>query len=282
MAKQLADARSKIYIVPIRSINANTNPRQALSEALDGLGWTVFVGDKTLWPLATSDNAEERAEYVRLLQEHDPDLVAMAATMLTQGQLQPVEVREGGSTTGNHKYTLVFGCRRCLAILYNWCTLGKPKEPVVNAAMVKGNETSLIQRAIVENIRKQPSPLEESQTIRMLINNGQSKEEVAMELGWSLATVNNRLKLLELPEKVQAEIKAGKKTVTKALAESNGKHVGGDKEDTDGGDGPATATEPRAKLRALKEVLAAAEEYRPGTPQRAVFDWLLGKREKIG
>ena len=256
------ESRTKVYSIPIRSITSNTNPRQALHPSLDSQGWTVFTGDKTLWPLATSDDPEERAQFVSLIKDFDPDIVAMAATMLTQGQLQPVEVREGGATKGAVPFTLVFGCRRCLAILFNWCLLGKPKEPIVNATLQKGNETQLLQRAIVENIRKQPSLIEEAKTIKMLLNNGQEPAEVAAELGFTVQTLNNRLALLDLPAKTQEAIKDGKTTATKALAEKNGQAE-------------------RPKIRSRKEIEAAAEEYREGTRERAVLDSLLCRCEKI-
>lgn len=265
MAKR-TESRTKVYEIPVRAITSNTNPRQALSASLDSQGWTVFVGDKALWPLATSDSAEDRATFAKLIQDFDPELVSLANTMLTQGQLQPVEVREGGSTKGDPSYTLVYGCRRCLAILLNWCLLGKPKEPVVKATLQKGNECQLLQRAIVENIRKQPSIIEEAQTIKMLVNNGQDISEVASELGYSIATINNRLKLLDLDPRTQKKIKEGKTTATAAL---NGDDEGHERAE-------------RPKLRSRKEIEAAAEEFRDGTPQRAVLDWLLCRREKIG
>jgi ParB/RepB/Spo0J family partition protein len=259
MAKELAESRSKVYSVPIRQITSNTNPRQALSAELDKQGWKVFDGEKAVWPLATSDDQAERAKYVELIKEFDPEIEAMAATMLTQGQMQAVEVREGGSG----KFTLVFGCRRCLAILYNWCLLGKPKEPMVNATMEKGNSVRLLQRALVENVRKNQSPLEEATTIRMLINNGQQPSEVANELGYSIGTINNRLALLDLDPKVQKRIKDGSLTATAALAEKNGNG------------------HPKQKIRSRKEIEEAAEEFIVGTPQRSVLDWLLCRTEKI-
>lgn len=262
--KQLADSRNKVYSIPIRSITSNTNPRQALSPSLDSQGWTVFVGEKAIWPLAVSDNPEERAQFVKLIQDFDPEMLSMATTMLTLGQLEAVEVREGGSSKGEPKYTLVFGARRCLSRLFNWCLLGKPKEPVVNATLVKGNEGQLLQRAIVENIRKQPGPIEEARTIKMLVNNGQSKEEVAQDLGFSLSTLANRLKLLDLDPSTQKKIEAGKTTPAKAMAEKNG-HAASDK----------------PKLRTRKEVEAALEEFGAQTAEHRVLQWLLGAREKI-
>ena len=264
--KERAESRTKVYSIPVRNITANTNPRQALSSSLDSQGWTVFEGEKAIWPLAVSDNPDDRATFVRLIQDFDPDLAAMAGTLATQGQLQAVEVREGGTSNGKTPYTLVFGCRRCLAILFNWCLTGKPKEPVVNATLIKGNEGALLQRAIVENIRKQPAPVEEARTIKMLINLGQTKEEVARDLGYSKQTLSNRLKLLDLDPETQRKIDAGKMTVAKAMEpEKNGADHEG-----------------RPKIRSRKEIEAAVAEYAEHTKERKVLDWILGLREKIG
>jgi ParB/RepB/Spo0J family partition protein len=246
----------KLYEIPIRSIKGNTNPRQPLSDALHKLGWTVFDGDKQLWTLATSDDLEQRAEFVKLVQEHDPDIAAMAATILAQGLLEPVEVRESGTKT----YTLVFGCRRCLATLYNWCVLGKPKEPMIQAFLVKGNSTDLLHRAVIENIRKPQSVIEEAKAIKIALNAGQAKEEIAAQYGYSLTTLNQRLKLLELEPAEQQKIHDGKTTASKAL--SNGE-------------------EPKPKVRSRKVIEEAANEYRQGTAERRVLDWVLGVTEKI-
>jgi ParB-like chromosome segregation protein Spo0J len=229
---------TKVYDIPIRQINKNTNPRNPLSKDLERMGWDCLNGDKQIWRLATSDDAEERAQYVKLVQNHDPELAALAATILTQGLLEPVECREGGTGT----YTLCFGARRCLAILFNWCMLGKPKEPYVQATLVKGNEATLLHRALIENIRKPQSKIEEARAIQMALNAGEEKEEVARQL---------------------KKIHEGK-SVKSVKAEANGH-----------------AETPKPRLRSRKEIEAAAEEYVAGTAERRVFDWLLCRTEKI-
>lgn len=251
------------YDIPIRMITGNTNPRNPLSSSLQSQGWDCMQGEKQVWKLAVSDDAGERATYVKLIQDFDPEIVSLAATILSQGLLEPVEVSEGGSK----KFRLVFGARRCLAILFNWCLLGKPKEPMVQAFLKKGNETELLHRAIVENIRKPQSVIEEARSIQMAINNGEKKDEVCRQLGMSIGTINNRLALLDLPPKQQQQIHEGKLNVKKAREETA--HANG------------TPIEKKPRMRSRKEVEEEAEEYNVGTKERAVFDWLLGKTEKI-
>ncbi len=267
------ESKTKPYLIPVRSIVANTNPRNPLSPELQKQGWTVFgtpdpTEGRMLWALATSDNPEERTTFVELMQQFDPDFVAWAGTFLTQGQLQAVEVRDNGKNAkGENTYTLVYGCRRCLAILYNWCLLGKPAEPVVEAKLVKGNNASLLHRAVVENQRKQPNPLEEAHAIKYAVNNGQSEEEVALEQGLSITTIKNRLALLGLPPEVQKKIAAGTLTATKALKEKVPPANG------DGGKKP--------RLRSRKTIEEALEEFNPDTKEGKVLAWVLGRRDNF-
>ena len=252
------------YDVPIRMITGNTNPRNPLSASLQNQGWDCLRGDKQLWKLGVSDDPKDRAQFVKLIEDFDPDIVSMAATIRSLGLLEPVEVRESGT----HTFVLSFGSRRCLATLYNWCVLGKPKEPMIQAFLIKGNESAMLIRGAVENIRKQQSVIEEARVIQENVNIGVDKKEIAEGFGISLSTIESRLKLLELDPKEQKAIHEGKKSVKEAKreqAEANGK----DRE-------PA-----KPPMRKRKEVEQAAEEYAPGTKERNVLDFVLGLREKI-
>lgn len=256
-------AAAKLWSIPIRQINANTNPRNPLSASLQSQGWDCMTGEKQIWKLAVSDDAAERAQYVKLIQDFDPEIASLAATILSQGLLEPIEVREGGTGT----FTLVFGARRCLATLFNWCLLGKPKEPMIETKLVKGNSTTLLHRAVIENIRKPQSFIDEAVAIQAAINNGEDKAEVGRQLGMSVSTVVARLKLLELDPKEQQKIREGRMTgaeAKKAVAEKNGKTV-----------------EPKTPIRKRKEIEKAMDEYSAGRPERAALEWVLGLREKI-
>jgi ParB/RepB/Spo0J family partition protein len=267
---KLKNSSRPTYDVNIRSITGNTNPRNPLSNSLQSQGWDCMFGEKQVWSLAVSDHAEGRARYVQLIQDFDPELASLAATILSQGLLEPVEVCEGGGG----KFRLVFGARRCLAILFNWCLLGKPKEPIVQAFLQKGNATTLLHRAVVENIRKPQSVIEVARAIKIALNNGEGKDEIGRQLGMSLSTVDSRLKLLELEPKEQAKIHAGEVTVKDAKrihAEKNGKATPA----SDDGDKPPP-------LRKRKEIEAALEEFAETKSEYRALAWVLGLREKIG
>ena len=267
------------YDIQIRAINSNTNPRNPLSASLQSQGWDCMTGDKKIWNLATSDDATERAMYVKLIQDFDQELASLAATILSQGLLEPIEVREGGTGT----FCLVFGARRCLAVLFNWCLIGKPREPLIEAFLVKGNSTQLLHRAVIENIRKPQSVIDEAKAIRMALNNGETEQDVAEQLGMSHGTIRNRLALLELPPAVQHKIHAGKtsvKAAKEAHAESNG-DASGDVAGS-GASKSAIPTAPaKPPMRKRKEVEEAREEFPLASKERAIFDWMLGEREKI-
>ena len=218
---QKRPSQKKVYEIPLRAIQGNTNPRNPLHASLQSQGYSCMGGDKSIWTLAVSEDAEQRAKFVKLIQDFDPDIVSLAATIRSVGLETPVEVREGGSGT----FMLVYGARRCLAVLFNWCLLAKTKEPWIEATLVKGNESMLLSRALIENIRKPQTPIEEAKAIAQCLNLGENKEDIAERLGMSSGTINNRLALLDLPPKQQQKIHEGKITVQQARkehAEANG------------------------------------------------------------
>lgn len=264
------EAKGKVYTIPVRSIVANTNPRNPLGVELQRQGWTLFEGGPEkmpgIWHFATSEDATKRQFFTEVMQLYDPEFCSWAATFITQGQLQPVEVRDNGTKAGKEPtYTLVFGARRCLAILYNWCLTGKPKEPVVEARLAKGNNAGLLQRSIVENRRLQPSLIEEARAMQQSINLGMTTEEVAQEQGVTSQTVRNRLALLELPPDIQHKIHEGKLTATKALAEEK--------------EPKADNGKPRMQKR--KVIEEALGEYSEDNPVGKALRWVLGLRENL-
>lgn len=261
------DSPSKLYRIPLRAITQNTNPRNPLSKTLQKEGWTVFDrGPKDLWLLGTSDDPNDRASYAKVIQEHDPEITALAANILAVSLLQAVEVRDNGTGGGDtNTYRLVYGARRCLAVLYNWCVLGKPAEPVIDAKLTKGNEITLLHRAVSENIRLQPNAIEEAKAIVYAKNAGEPLDEIAKTYGVSVSTVRNRLALLDLPLDVQNRVAAGKLSAAKALR-PNGEN----------GEAPAKK---RPKVRSPKEVEEVLREYAEDSVIGRLLSWFLCKRK---
>jgi hypothetical protein len=241
-AAERRESKQKQYQIDVRSIVENHNPRDPLPAAvrqqtLNNKPYGLFTGDTStihfrgdpeptvikldVWQLGTSDDATERSKYCELM-ERDPEFVAWATTFLTVGQVMAVEVRDNGKKgDGGNTYTLIDGCRRCLAILYNWCKLGGKGVPWVGTTLSpKLNQTGLLHRSIVANTRQNPNPMEGARAIQMAVNQGQDVAEVAATYGRSETWVRTMLKLLELPAPVQKQVAERTVAVSKALEQA--------------------------------------------------------------
>lgn len=292
--KTVRETVGKNYLIPCRQIVANHNPRNPLSAELVKDGYSVFEPNKekqlpSLWSLATSDQPGDRAFYAHLIEERDPELAALAATILSVGQLEAVEVRDNGAKGGKgNSYTLVFGCRRVLAILYNWCVLGKPKEPVVEAKLSpKINEAGLLHRSVIENIRKEPTCVEIAKSLQMALNNQETIEDVAKGYGRSTTWVRNKLALLQLPADVLRRLADGSLKESRALQLLRGDGESEGENATDRGErevAQAPQRRERPKLHAIRHRL---EQYQKNPEQAAgisaieILQWILGEEKQI-
>lgn len=263
---KLKNSSRPTYDVPLRAITGNTNPRNPLSASLQSQGWDCLKGEKQIWLLGVSDDPEERKKFVGLLEDFDPDIISLAATIRALGLMEPVEVREGGTGT----FTLSFGSRRCLATLYNWCILAKPKEPVIQAFLIKANASQMLVRGSVENIRKRQSVIDEAKVMQEQLNIGEKIADIATQFGYSPSTVKSRLALLELSPKDQDKIRTKEMSADAARqehAKANGK--------------TPRKTSDKPPMRKRKEIEEAANEYAPTTDIRKALDFCLGLRDKI-
>ena len=123
----------------------------------------------------------------------EPEIAALAVSILQNGLLQPISVRR----VGLHKYQLVAGERRLRAARM----AGLNEVPCI-VMELDLEEASFI--ALVENLQRNDLDfLEEARGIAQLIRLfGLSQEECARRLGKSQSAVANKLRLLRLPEDV--------------------------------------------------------------------------------
>ena len=123
----------------------------------------------------------------------EPEIAALAVSILQNGLLQPISVRR----VGLHKYQLVAGERRLRAARM----AGLHEVPCIIMELDL-EEASFI--ALVENLQRNDLDfLEEARGIAQLIRLfGLSQEECARRLGKSQSAVANKLRLLRLPEDV--------------------------------------------------------------------------------
>jgi ParB family chromosome partitioning protein len=123
----------------------------------------------------------------------------LAESIRVHGIIQPLVVRPAGET-----YEIVAGERRWRA-----ARIAGLKEVPVRVLLL--NESQSVQAALVENLQREDlHPLEVADGIRDLIARfAISHEEAARRLGWSRASVTNKLRLLGLPDSVKARVASG-------------------------------------------------------------------------
>ena len=139
----------------------------------------------------------------------DPDQLGELADSIKQnGILQPLLVRAKGKL-----YEIVAGERR-----YQAAKLAGLKEvPVIIKDI---SDDDVFKLALIENLQRSDlSPLEEAQGYRQLIDEKDlTQEELAKLLSKSRSAITNTLRLLDLPQEVQAFVEDGRLTAGHARA----------------------------------------------------------------
>jgi ParB family chromosome partitioning protein len=88
---------------------------------------------------------------------------------------------------------------------------GLQRVPIVVREVAPGDERSLLELALIENIQRENlNPIEEALAYRRLSDQfGMTQEAIAVAVGKDRATVANVVRLLRLPEEVRTEVAAG-------------------------------------------------------------------------
>jgi ParB family transcriptional regulator, chromosome partitioning protein len=133
----------------------------------------------------------------------DAELESLAASIKDRGIIQPVVVR--AIAGGSDHYEIIAGERRWRAAQ----RAGLHEIPIVP---LEATDSQALELAIIENVQRTDlNPLEEAAGYQMLANEyGHSHDEIAGMVGKSRSHVSNTLRLLKLPQAVQAYISAGK------------------------------------------------------------------------
>ena len=92
--------------------------------------------------------------------------------------------------------------------------------PIAVKDFTAGNEKSLLEMALIENIQREDlNPIEEALAYQRLADEFQLKQEdIASAVGKDRATVANHIRLLRLPEEIRAELSTGRLTMGHARA----------------------------------------------------------------
>src|SRR6266540_41486 len=138
----------------------------------------------------------------------DNSLSHLAASLNQTGVLQPVVVRRLG-----HGYQLIVGERRWRAAKLAGLTR-------IPAVIREATDAQSLELALVENLlREDLNPMEEAEAYqRLLTEFAWTQEELGQRVGKDRSSVANCLRLLKLPELIQADLRAGRLTMGHARA----------------------------------------------------------------
>ena len=138
-------------------------------------------------------------------------LEALADSIATYGVLQPILVRPNANFEG--AFEIIAGERR-------WRAAKMAGLTEIPAIVLDGDDLKTAQIAVIENVlREDLNVVEEAFAYQALIDRFDlTQEQVAKQVGKSRPAVANLLRLLELPEDVLEQLKAGDITAGHARA----------------------------------------------------------------
>jgi ParB family chromosome partitioning protein len=141
----------------------------------------------------------------------DARLQDLAQSIKANGIIQPIVVRRAGD-----RFQIIAGERRWRAAKL----AGLLRVPVVVRDVAPGQEQSLLEMALIENIQREDlNPIEEALAYRRLADQFQMKQEdIATAVGKDRASVANCVRLLKLPEEVRSEVASGRLSMGHARA----------------------------------------------------------------
>ena len=163
-------------------------------------------------------------KYQPRTQMDEASLAELAASIKSQGVMQPILARAINNTPGAERYEIVAGERRWRAAQL----AGLAEVPVL--IRIIPDEQALAM-ALIENIQRENlNPLEEAQGLQRLIDEfGFTHQQAADAVGRSRPAATNLLRLLQLTAAVQDMLMSGKLDMGHAralLPVSSGQQVG--------------------------------------------------------
>jgi len=184
-----------------------------------GRGLASLIGDPVLAETKLPPEGEQRVVPVDQIRGgklnprrefKEEDLVELAESIRQKGLVQPIVVRPDGIAGG---YEIVAGERRWRAAqLANLHSM-----PVIVRDL---NDQEVLELGIIENVQRADlNAIEEAGGYRELIERfGYTQDQLAEVIGKSRSHLANTLRLLRLPESVQALVQEGKLTAGHARA----------------------------------------------------------------
>jgi ParB family chromosome partitioning protein len=141
----------------------------------------------------------------------DGRLNELAQSIKANGIIQPIVVRRTGE-----RFEIIAGERRWRAAQ----KAGLLRVPVVVREVAVGQEQSVLEMALIENIQRENlNPIDEALAYRRLSDEfSLTQDDIATAVGKDRATVANFLRLLKLPDGVRQEVAAGNLSMGHARA----------------------------------------------------------------
>lgn len=122
----------------------------------------------------------------------DKELTELSNSIIKYGVIQPIVLRKIGD-----KYEIIAGERR-----YKATVLAGLK--TIPAILNNTDDNTSAEIALLENLqRKNLTVIEEAQSFKKLLDRGFTQDEIATKLGISQSSIANKIRLLNLPRKVQ-------------------------------------------------------------------------------
>ena len=141
----------------------------------------------------------------------DARLRELAESIKANGIIQPIVVRRDGD-----RFQIIAGERRWRAARL----AGLLRVPVVVRDVAPGQEQSLLEMALIENIQREDlNPIDEALAYQRLSEEFHlTQEDIASAVGKDRASVANHVRLLKLPDEVRAEVASGRLSMGHARA----------------------------------------------------------------
>jgi ParB/RepB/Spo0J family partition protein len=189
-------------------------------------------------------------------------IAAMRASILENGQLQPVTARPIQQEDGSEKFEIIFGETRVLG-----CQAISPSHPV-RCYLIPMTDQEAAKIHAIENFqRKDLDPIEEAEAMENMRVNGWQVNAIAETLGITRKTVAQRLRLLKLDETTRGAVRA--KTITMNVADAIAQLPENErKRAVEICTNPTHSAEPLPEREALRQI-----ESKIVTPRKRADEW---------